>query len=59
MSGLRAIQCDRCKKWFEYNKENNYLIELTDKVVVRSIDLCPECQKSFYEWIGDEADETQ
>lgn len=50
---LRLIQCERCKVFFEYKKENTYLIELTDKVVNRSIDLCPKCMEAFREFMGE------
>lgn len=58
-----AVKCDRCGRFYDnYNMRNNedningimtLNIDMNRKYFShRAIDLCPECMKSFKQWLG-------
>lgn len=55
---MKAKICDRCKNFYELKFENKMRIQIlkdTKSRYVKSIDLCPECQKEIMNWLDGEA----
>lgn len=55
---MKAMKCDRCKKYYDTDisdypaKELSFKhIILTDFTTNITIDLCPDCRKSFDLWL--------
>lgn len=57
---MKAMKCDRCKKYYDTNILNSsgkalwfgHIMLLTNDDATRAnIDLCPDCRKSFDLWL--------
>ena len=56
---MKVMKCDRCEGYYDINSLDNSrkellferIILLADDITRTSIDLCPDCRKSFNLWL--------
>ena len=48
-----AKKCDRCGEFYETRKNGFIIIDLSKGVTGKSLDLCPMCVTTFWNWLNE------
>lgn len=61
---MDAKRCDFCRKFYEIDEDREIFFDIQDCLADRLLDLCPECQARFEDWVSkqmpdDEQDESK